>query len=55
MSVAASVTNQQQSVVDGEAENETNDDQTVYQNQKVIDAADEGITYKVCVMCATLL
>ena len=51
MSVAASVVKDEQSVAADESESQektnSNDDRTVYQNQKVIDAVDEGITYKV--------
>ena len=55
MSVAASVVKEEQSVAADESESQekttSNDDRTVYQNQKVIDAVDEGITYKVCLAC----
>jgi hypothetical protein len=65
MSVAASVTSKQPTVVveegeeegeeevEEELENETVDTRTVYQNQKVIDAAEGGVTYKVCVALKT--
>ena len=56
MSVAASVVKEEQSVAADESESQekttSNDDRTVYQNQKVIDAVDEGITYKVCFFLA---
>ena len=44
MSVAASQTHQSEAAETG---SHTNEDMTVYQNQRVIDAADEGVTYKV--------
>ena len=55
MSVAASVKSAQAaSVADEEPtaadQSQTNETMTVYQNQRVIDANEEGITYKVCVM-----
>ncbi|KAL5270412.1 hypothetical protein ACHWQZ_G001214 [Mnemiopsis leidyi] len=51
MSVTASAAaKEEQSVAAAESESQektnSNDDRTVYQNQKVIDAVDEGITYK---------
>ena len=47
MSVAASQTNQSEAAEAAETGSHTNEDMTVYQNQRVIDAADEGVTYKV--------
>ncbi|XP_063688809.1 uncharacterized protein LOC134821910 isoform X2 [Bolinopsis microptera] len=42
---AASLTNQSEAA-ESEKGSHTNEDMTVYQNQRVIDAADEGVTYK---------
>ena len=60
MSVTASAAaKEEQSVAAAESESQektnSNDDRTVYQNQKVIDAVDEGITYKVGFLYLSIL